>query len=122
MKLGKIDATLLFGPISLFMLGYALNKICMGVNGGAMPVQWPVNWGVFPEDANHILMTAYTHLNFLGDWINVHQGVASIGDTLMEVYRATWFPGIVAFIARLSQKSLGGSDYRSELGLDNRRR
>lgn len=104
MKLSKFDATLLFGPICLFMLGYVLNKICMGTNGGAMPVMWPVNWGEFPPDANHILMTAQTHLNYLGDWINVHDGVASIGDTLMDVYRATWLPGMIAVLARITKR------------------
>ncbi len=81
------------------------------MNGGMMPVMWPSGWGGGGSDDNHILMTAYTHLNFLGDWINMHYGIASIGDQFIEFYKATWFPFLLGYIVRTFK--FGGSDYRS---------
>lgn len=99
-----LDKVLLFGPVSCWVLGFTLNKIVMGANAGSMPVMWPVNWGGDGGvDSNHILMTARTHLNFFGDWINMHNGVASIGDMLMDIYNATWIPGVVAYVARTTK-------------------
>jgi hypothetical protein len=112
MKLGNFDAALLLVPVSCWVIGFALNKICMAVNGGMMPVMWPTGWGAFPSDANHILMTTQTHLNSLGDWINVHVGVASVGDQLIEFYKATWFPFLLGYIAR-TFNFCGRSDKRS---------
>lgn len=111
MKLGKLDAMLLFGPVSCWVIGFSLNKIVMAANGGMMPCIWPVHWPGSGDDLNHMIMTAHTHLNFLGDWINVHHGMASIGDQFMEFYDATWFAGLVGYIARSFK--FGGSDYRS---------
>jgi hypothetical protein len=107
----KLNAMLIFGPVSCWIIGFALNKICMGMNGGMMPVMWPTHWGLMDYDPNHIYMTAHTHLNFLGDWINQHHNMGSLGDKLMDIYDATWLPGIVAYVARTFK--FGGSDYRS---------
>jgi hypothetical protein len=108
----RLDAALLFVPVSCWVIAFALNKICMAANGGMMPVLWPTGWGPYPADENHILMTTQTHLNFLGDWINMHHTVDSLGDWFLEFYHATWFPFLFAYIAR--SLGFGGSDYRDQ--------
>lgn len=83
----------LLGVPSVFLvLGYSMNAIVMGMNGGQMPVQWPGGCSGLPVDGVHVCMTAQTHLKFLADWIVQYEGVASPGDFFLWGYYGTrWF-------------------------------
>jgi hypothetical protein len=73
---------LLIGPLFLYYLGAFFNVGVIALNHGQMPVLLPA----MPDtgfDERHQLMTAATHLKFFCDWINLGDGVASIGDLLL---------------------------------------
>jgi len=96
-------AYLLLGPSAIYALGYALNALVMAANHNQMPVLVP---GACPDDMVsmiHSCMQSSTHLKFLGDWIvtgsSSRFGIASPGDFMLDAGTATFWPGVVSWVA-----------------------
>ena len=95
----------LLAPPLLFLVGAALNQIVMAANHGLMPVQ--VQGGCMPgtgDGAGHVCMDANTHLKFLADWIQLHIGTASIGDTLIWLGDWLWYPAIFLWVGMMLER------------------
>lgn len=98
MKFPKIPYKLfLLGPAATFIAGALLNKIAIGVNNGAMPVQMK---DCSISETYHVCMTIDTHLKFLCDWILMNHGsiVASPGDILVWTGNDCFLWGILIWI------------------------
>lgn len=89
---------LLLGPQVIFWFGAFLNQLVMVFNGSVMPVQVP---GGCPVDSGELLdfvhscMTSGTHLKFLADIINVHDGIASVGDLFLWTGDLLTIPALI---------------------------
>lgn len=116
MKIGKVFVpylSLLVGPYATYVLGIALNKLCILANGGHMPYLAP---GCMPdEDLLHTCWNAQVHLKFLADWIIFREGSESLGDLLIQVGAWTLIPGLVAWALFMIKDF--NSSYSSRKGL-----
>ena len=68
-----------------------------------LPIKrWQKRLGLTPTlpagyiDDTHVVMTKQTHLNFLADVFDMHDGIYSAGDGL--IYLGEWFFGFAPFI------------------------
>jgi len=59
-------------------------KLAKIIPPDAMPEIYP-HGAVFINDNLHVVMTPYTHLNWLADIIDFHSRIYSIGDMLLEL-------------------------------------
>jgi hypothetical protein len=97
--------SLFFGPSLAHWAGVFANKIVMAVNGGFMPVQ--VAGGCPADaiggilDATHSCLTAASHLVLFADWLNFHKYTASLGDLLIDLGDAAFWPLLIAGILLL---------------------
>jgi len=93
----------LLGPTAMYWMGAGMNKIVMAANKGLMPVLVP--GGSCPEgieeDFVHTCMTSTSHMKWLGDWINIHKGVASIGDVFLGLGGWLFWPCLFAWVAAM---------------------
>lgn len=78
---------------TMVAVGSLLNRLVMHANAGQMPVYSTLSrlTGYFrigaieaSGDARHVLMSASTHLNFLGDFIDIGFSIMSLGDLLIH--------------------------------------
>ena len=90
----------LLSPYLLVVLGSIMNQVAVSVNGGQMPVLFPLhNCSLLgPDDPAHSCMTTATHLKFLCDWILGSQSVSSIGDFLLEVGNDIKTPSLIVWL------------------------
>lgn len=73
---------LLVVPIVIGSIGALLNQLVIAANKGMFPVLVP-NCPIQTTDIEiHSCMTSASHLKFLADWLNFHDGVYSPGDLL----------------------------------------
>src|SRR5271166_1951113 len=94
MKRGLPSWLLIIVPISLLVLGFSANKICVVANHGQMPVLWPGGCGdeIWNEPViSHMIMhkcityLGQARLRFLCDWILLSgNGVESPGDMMLD--------------------------------------
>lgn len=85
-------------PLAFTFTGALSNQVVLAANHDCFPVMInsakqkdfteqgaPVIDGITYLDDTHIVMTKYTHLNFLADWIDLKEAIYSPGDMLLEL-------------------------------------
>ena len=72
-------------PFAIDKLGVALNEFVIAANKGVFPVL-VANCNIHPNDFDiHTCMVPGSHLKFLADWLNFHDGIYSPGDILLTI-------------------------------------
>jgi len=88
-------------PPTLFFVGATLNQLVLITNHDQFPVLMRDSAAsrLMPngiDDEGHVLMSHSTHLNFLGDVFDFHEGWDSVGDLTMTL--AGWLQGFCPYV------------------------
>lgn len=90
-------------PYLFTYAGAASNQLVLIANHDKFPVMLnEVKRVKFTPDANgqidevHCVMTSATHLNLLADIFDLHDGIYSVGDGLLEI--GSWLEGFCIFV------------------------
>ena len=92
-------------PYAVGLTGAASNQLVLIANHDTFPVMMNSYAAahVMPEgidEEGHVLMTSQTHLNFLADVFDFHDGWMSIGDLLLMLgsWLSTFCPFVWAYV------------------------
>ena len=93
-------------PFAIDKLGALLNQLVIAANHGLFPVLI-ANCNIHPDEFDiHTCMIAGSHLNFLADWINLHDGIYSPGDLLLTIADAIQTPCFWLWMAAILYMTL----------------
>lgn len=104
-------------PLLLILLGVASNQAVIIANHDKFPVMFNGLNGsgiaigqLLPDDPIHCMMGPSTHLNFLADIFDFHDGLYSIGDGLLYTGLWLWKYAPAVWIFTLCSLVLKGKD------------
>lgn len=104
-------------PLLLILLGIASNQAVIIANHDKFPVMFNglngsgISVGqLLPDDPIHCMMGPSTHLNFLADIFDFHDGLYSIGDGLLYTGLWLWKYAPAVWIFTLCSLVLKGKD------------
>lgn len=101
--LRKTALWILLSPLATIVTGAGLNQAVLVANNDTFPVRISavrvqmhkedtvtLSDGTIMLDPLHCVMTNKTHLNFLADNFDVHDGIKSVGDILIDLGDWGW--------------------------------
>lgn len=116
-KFRRLKLWIVIIPLALILLGTASNQAVLIANHDKFPVMFNgVNGSgievgqMFHGDDVHCMMGPSTHLNFLADIFDFHDGLYSIGDGLLYIGLWLWQYAPAVWIFTLCSLVLKGKD------------